>query len=66
MSFYYNRKLDRWVDLRGGHATNGYHQFVMDEIELGGRAAYLIDEEDQAWWELIGNRLIEQELAQCQ
>lgn len=41
----------------------GMHDFTLTELELGARVAMALDTEDQAWWELIGNRLLEQELA---
>lgn len=47
-------QLDAWrcVDLRGGLVGNGYHDFLMDEIEVGPRVAMAFDEEDQAFWVL--------------
>ncbi len=41
----------------------GMHHFMLTELEVGARAALALDDPEQAWWELIGNRLLEQELA---
>jgi len=49
----YNAKLDRLMY----HGPQS-HQFIMDEVELGARAAMALDEEDQAWWEIVGNAMI--------
>lgn len=50
------RVLDPWrcLDLRGGNGTfgPGYHDFLMDEIELGPRAAMALDDLEQAFWVL--------------
>lgn len=53
MAWGLDRATDRWV----GHdypgvVGSGMARFVLDEAELGGRAAYLIGEDDQAWWEI--------------
>lgn len=37
----YDPKTDRTYDLRSGLAGNGMHDFVVDEIELGARAAMM-------------------------
>lgn len=46
----YDRRLDRWIDLRAGLASSGMHDFVIDEIEIGARCAAAIDDSDQAFW----------------
>lgn len=58
----YNKKLDRLIthDFPGVH-SNGMHDFVMDEIELGARVAILISDPEQAWWELIGDNLAKEQ-----
>jgi hypothetical protein len=35
--------LDRWQDLRTGLASAGMHGYVLDEIEVGARAASALD-----------------------
>lgn len=55
----YNRTLDRGV----GHDYPGVysHSFVqweIDELELGYRAACLINDPEQAWWEIIGTPML--------
>lgn len=52
MSLTYNRRLDRCIDLRGGLAGNGMHELILDEIELGCRAAHNLDDPEQAFWVL--------------
>lgn len=51
-TFRYDRRMDRWIDLPSGGGVRGpgFHDFVIDEIEYGGRVAYALDEEDQAFW----------------
>ena len=54
MSLRYDRRLDRMV---GGNSVtgrygHGMHQFTVDELELGARAALEIQDPEQAWWEL--------------
>lgn len=53
-SRFYVRDAWRCVDLRGGNGTfsNGYHDFLMDEIEFGPRVAMALDDELQAFWVL--------------
>lgn len=55
MSYQYDHATDR---VRGHSGLSGAHgpQFVqweMDELELGARVAYALDEPDQWWWELF-------------
>lgn len=50
-------KLDRATDRWAGHDYPGvvgssFGDFVLEELELGGRAACLIGEDDQWWWEI--------------
>ena len=56
----YNRKLDRLIthNTALGSYGHGMHDFIMDELELGARVAMAFDEEEQAWWEIVGNKLI--------
>lgn len=56
----YNRKLDRMVghDYPGVRSP-GFVRWEIDELELGAGAAIALDDPEQAWWELIGNRLVE-------
>lgn len=49
----YNPHTDRLTGHWRGVST-GWLQFELDELELGARAALTLDEEDQAWWLLIG------------
>ena len=51
----YNRTLDRLVghDYPGVYG-NGFVQWEQDELELGARAAIMIGDPEQAWWEVIG------------
>lgn len=44
-----------------GVCGTGITRFEDDERELGARVALLLDTEDQAWWELIGNALLAEE-----
>jgi hypothetical protein len=55
----YDARLDRLITHDGAVACrgNGMIGFVLDEMELGARVALALDESDQWWWELIGNRL---------
>lgn len=48
MSYRYDPKLDRMVghDWPGVHGP-GLHQWVMDEVELGARAALALDDPEQ-------------------
>lgn len=46
----YNRKLDRWIDLRVGLAGPGMHDYLMDEVEFGARVAQQLDDPDQVFW----------------
>lgn len=53
MSWRLDRATDRWA----GHdypgvVGSGFAGFVLDELELGGRAATLISDPEQAWWEI--------------
>ena len=52
MRVFYDRRLDRWIDLRSGLAGNGMHDFVMDEVEYGARVAMALDDPEQAFWVL--------------
>lgn len=49
----YDRTTDRTVghDYPGSHGQ-GIHQFLLDEMELGARAAMALDDPEQAWWEI--------------
>lgn len=51
---YYSSRLDRWIDHSGvyGSRSSGFHRFMMDEVELGGRVAMGLDEE-QAWGPIL-------------
>lgn len=55
----YDRKLDRLITHNSvtSSYSNGMHDFIMDEMELGARVALALGEEDQAWWVLIGDDL---------
>lgn len=55
-------RLDRASDRWAGHdypgvVGSGFAVFVLDEIELGGRAAYLLGDPDQAWWEVHAEQI---------
>ncbi len=53
MSWRLDRVTDRWVGHdHPGVISSGFGRFVLDELELGARAAYLIGEPDQWWWEI--------------
>lgn len=53
MAWKLDRSSDRWVGHdHPGVVGSGFADFVLRELELGGRAAYLIGEEDQWWWEI--------------
>lgn len=62
MSYSYDKTRDRMIghDYPGVHG-NGFWRWELDELELGARAAIALDDPEQWWWELIGNRLLEQE-----
>lgn len=51
MTSYYRADLDRVVthDYPGVHGA-GMHQFILDEIEVGARAALALGDPEQAWW----------------
>ncbi len=51
----YDARLDRMIDLRQGLASNGMHDAVMDEIELGARVSLAIDDPEQYFWALHFN-----------
>ena len=57
----------RIYDLRAGIAGHGMHDFILDEIELGPRAALAIDDPDQVWWVLwqAENPPREEEMSHC-
>lgn len=60
MALRYDRTTDRYV----GHGTGlggGWPHFLLDEIELGARAALCLDDPEQWWWELIGREALEEE-----
>lgn len=49
----YDKKSDRYL----GHdypgvMGNGFVQFELDELELGGRVASALDDPEQTWWNL--------------
>lgn len=53
-----DRVTDRWI----GHdfpgvVGSGFGRFVLDELELGGLAATLIDDPEQAWWEIHAEQI---------
>lgn len=50
MRLAYDRRLDRWIDLRAGLASSGMHDYIIDEIEYGARVAAALDDPDQAFW----------------
>lgn len=54
--YTYNRRLDRMVGHSGwgGAHGHGFHDWMIDEIELGARVALAIDDpdRDQWWWNL--------------
>lgn len=59
MSWRLDTATDRWV----GHDYPGvvgssFGDFVLNELELGGRAAVAVNDPEQAWWELdsLGRR----------
>lgn len=58
MTSSYNRKLDRLITHNSvtGSYGHGMHDFIIDEIELGARAALTIGDPEQAWWEVVGNK----------
>lgn len=60
----YDVKLDRLITHNSinSNYSNGFHDFIMDELELGARVAIALDEEDQAWWNVIGDQLYVHEL----
>lgn len=65
MGWRLDRETDRWV----GHdypamVGPSFTTYERDEMELGARAALMIDEPDQAWWELIGLRAMHPESRQ--
>lgn len=41
--------------MRGGLAGSGMHDFLIDEIEYGGRVAVQLDDPEQAFWALHWN-----------
>lgn len=62
MNSKYDAKLDRLITHNGvrGMYGNGFHDFMMDELELGARVAMALQEEDQAWWLLIGTPMLKE------
>lgn len=50
----YDRRLDRLITLDGvyGVRGNGFHSFMINEIEFGARVALALDDDEQWWWEL--------------
>jgi hypothetical protein len=42
----------------GVHGS-GFVQWELDELELGARVAMLLDDPEQAWWETIGQTLLD-------
>lgn len=62
MSLRYDQRRDVMAghDYPGVHGP-GMHDFTLHEVELGARVALLLDTENQAWWELIGNKMLEME-----
>lgn len=55
----YNHKLDRLITHNSvtSNYSNSFHDFIMDELELGARVALAINEPEQAWWEIVGNQM---------
>lgn len=53
MSYRYDPRTDQMTghDWPGVHG-NGMHDYVIDEIELGARAALALDDEQQWFWTL--------------
>lgn len=62
MSLRLDHRTDRYVghDYPAVHG-GGFPQFLLDEIELGGRAAHAIGDPEQWWWE-IHHEQVEQDL----
>jgi hypothetical protein len=56
----YDYRNDRMVghDYPGVHGS-GFVQWELDELELGARVAMLLDDPEQAWWETIGQTLLD-------
>lgn len=55
MTWRYNRRTDRFEGHdHPGVCGTGMARFVLDELEVGARAAMALDDPDQWWWELIG------------
>lgn len=53
---------DHRRDMMTGHdypgvCGHGMHQYTIDELELGARAAFALDDPQQWWWELISSQL---------
>lgn len=60
MTSKYDVKFDRLVTHNSVYSnySSSFHDFVMDELELGARVAIALDAEDQTWWVLIGDPLL--------
>ena len=54
MSYKYDRLHDRMVGHYPltGALSHGFHQFVLDEMEIGALAALAINDPEQWWWEI--------------
>lgn len=55
----YDAQLDRLITHNSVNSNfgRGFHNFIIDEIELGARVAIALDEEDQWFWVLYADEV---------
>ena len=61
MGYKHDKLHDRMVghDPLTGDFSSDFHQFVLDEMELGARVAIMINDPEQWWWEIYHDKIQE-------